>query len=87
MLFQVRFKGKRYPFFSLVVSYRQEIKYNQLVGKDAFFCLFLLMDKWEYPLILDGGLATELERSFGKDLSGKWRVDQKMLLLEIKHLK
>ncbi|KAI8380597.1 Homocysteine S-methyltransferase [Choanephora cucurbitarum] len=26
---------------------------------------------FDYPLILDGGLATELERSFGKDLSGK----------------
>ncbi|KAK4515530.1 Dicer-like protein 1 [Mucor velutinosus] len=26
---------------------------------------------FQYPLILDGGFATELERSFGKDLSGK----------------
>ncbi|KAG2193827.1 hypothetical protein INT47_004694 [Mucor saturninus] len=26
---------------------------------------------FQFPLILDGGFATELERSFGKDLSGK----------------
>lgn len=26
---------------------------------------------FQYPLILDGGFATELERSFGKDLTGK----------------
>lgn len=25
---------------------------------------------FQYPLILDGGFATELERSFAKDLSG-----------------
>jgi hypothetical protein len=26
---------------------------------------------FEYPLVLDGGGATELEASFGKDLSGR----------------
>lgn len=29
------------------------------------------MSNFNYPLILDGGFATELERTFGKDLSGK----------------
>lgn len=33
---------------------------------------------FEYPLFLDGGLATELERSFGKDLSGLTNGEMKV---------
>lgn len=42
-----------------------------LLDLSGFYLSIAFMDQYKYPLVLDGGLATELERSFGKDLSGR----------------
>jgi hypothetical protein len=53
---------------------------NSLFDYFFTFCFVLLPPSentnhlnmaFEYPLVLDGGGATELEASFGKDLSGR----------------
>ncbi|KAI8144331.1 homocysteine S-methyltransferase 2-like protein [Fennellomyces sp. T-0311] len=46
------------------------MKINRFYDQKKNFICYAVMDL-NYPLILDGGLATELERTFNKDLTGR----------------